>query len=193
MAAEVGGARPSSGLSSLSVEAADGTVLDVCQPAGKRNLREPPAPAEATWLSGAVFGAALWELGATRKPIAAPITMAAAASAAIGPRRPVAGASVRAAATGVAIGSGVGTGSGSSAIGLRLGHRLGLDGDGLRLGRPGHGLGSGSGVGLGVRFELGGGANRFRLRFGRGLRLDGGLARAVAEVGAPGRWPLVRR
>src|ERR1700754_865533 len=40
------------GLSGCSVDAADGTVLDVCQPAGKRNLREPPVPAEAVWLSG---------------------------------------------------------------------------------------------------------------------------------------------
>src|ERR1700744_3004376 len=64
------------GLSSFSVDAADGTALDVCQPAGKRSLSEPPVPAEATWLSAGALGAALCELGATRKPIAAPITMA---------------------------------------------------------------------------------------------------------------------
>ena len=99
------------GLSSFSVDAADGTALDVCQPAGKWSLSEPPVPAEATWLSAGALGAALCELGATRKPIAAPITMATAASAASGPRRPDAWAAGRAAATGVGMGSGVGSGS----------------------------------------------------------------------------------
>src|ERR1700744_5755905 len=53
------------GLSSFSVAAAGGTALGVCQPAGKWRLREPPVPAEATWLSGGALGAALCELGAT--------------------------------------------------------------------------------------------------------------------------------
>ena len=133
------------GPASFSADAAEGTVLDVCQPAGKWSLSEPPVPAEATWLSAGALGAALCELGATRKPMAAPITMATAARAAIGPRRDGVSDVGRAAATGVGMGSGVGVGSGSA-----TGSGSAATGSGA--------TGSGSGSGSRLRFRLGSGS-----------------------------------